>query len=125
MGTVTQERKTYYTLVTAGKILSHLQATCRGLHAPDVLALKNEMQHYHIDSEGFPEYINEIEDAQEKAERANNPINATTLIIIATKMMISTEKFPQSNEDWEELDVSQRTWARCKRPIVQRQKRQG
>ena len=42
--------KTYYTLVTAIKLIDHLQEMCGGLHAVDVLTLQNEMQCYHIDS---------------------------------------------------------------------------
>ena len=47
-----------------GKILTHLQETCRVLHALDVRALRNEMQQYHLNSEGIPDYINELEYAQ-------------------------------------------------------------
>ena len=28
--------------------------------------------------------------------------------------MLSTDKFPQSNKDWEDLEVTQRMWARWK-----------
>ena len=53
----------YYTLFTAGQLLAHLQVTCGGLHAHDVLTIQNEMQRYYLDSEGIPEYINALEDA--------------------------------------------------------------
>ena len=36
--------KNYYTLVTMGQLLGHLQATCCGLHAIDVLTLQNKLQ---------------------------------------------------------------------------------
>ena len=107
-----KREKAYYNLITAGKMLAHLQATCMGLHALDFIALQNKMQRYHINCKGIPEYINDPGDAQDKAEWANNPITNTTLIIIATTPMLITEKFPRANEDWEELDISQRTWAR-------------
>ena len=72
------------------------------------------MQRYHIGIEGIPEYINDLKDSQVKAERINDPIMDATLIIIATKAILSTEKFPHANKDWEELDVAQRTWKRWK-----------
>ena len=59
------------------------------------------MQHYHINSEGISEYINNLKDAQAKAKQVNNPITDVTLVIIATNEKISTEKFSQVNEDWE------------------------
>ena len=68
--------------------------TCGGLHTFDVLTLQNKMQRYHLDSEVISEYINDLKDAQAKAERANNPITKATIIIIATKAMLSTEQFP-------------------------------
>ena len=71
------------------------------------------IQWYPLDSEGIPECINDLKDAQAKAERANNLINDATLVIIATNDMLSTEKLPRSNEYREDLDVAQRTWTRC------------
>ena len=79
----------YYTLVTVGKMLAHLQALCRGIHALNAPALKNEMQRYHLDIEVITECINDIEYAQTKAARANNPITDAKLVIIATNAMIS------------------------------------
>ena len=49
-----KREKMYYTLVTAGKMLAHLQMTCGGLHALDVLALQKEMQQYHLDFKVTP-----------------------------------------------------------------------
>ena len=44
VGTGSQSRKTYYTLVTAGQILVDLQSRFRRLHDMDVLTLQNKMQ---------------------------------------------------------------------------------
>ena len=91
-----------------------MQSTFRVLHALDVLALQNEIQQYHLNYESIPDYTNKLEDTQAKAERPNNPITDAALVIIAMSAMLITKQFPQVNEDWEELDVSQRTWARWK-----------
>ena len=40
---------------------------CGGLHALDILALQEAMHNAHKDSDGIPEYINTLEDGQEKA----------------------------------------------------------
>ena len=72
------------------------------------------MQRYHFDCEDLPDYINELKDAQDKAERENSPITNAALFIIATNVMLSTEQLTWVNKGWEELDVSQRTWARWK-----------
>ena len=68
------------------------------------------MHNAHKDSEGIPEYINTLEDGQDKAERAGAPITNHMLVIIATKAMLTTEQFSRTNETWEELDVVEKTW---------------
>ena len=55
-------------------MLAHLQSTCGGLHAIDVLALQENIHNAHKDSEGIPEYINTLEDVRDKAARAGAPI---------------------------------------------------
>lgn len=110
-----KDDSTFYAKVRAKKVLQHLQGTCTGLHALDVLALQNEMQQYHLEAEGIPEYINLLEDAQKKATRAGNPITDATVVIIATNAMLGTEQFPRANDDWEEMDPSLRSWTAWKK----------
>ena len=58
-----REPETIYTEVDPRYLLAHLQAGCTGWHDLDLLALHNEMQRYHLEVEGIPEYINMLEDA--------------------------------------------------------------
>ena len=76
-------------------MLAHLQSTCGGLHALDVLALQEKMHNSHKDSEGITEYINTLEDGRDKAARAGAgaPISNNMLVIIATKAMLTTEQY--------------------------------
>ena len=78
--------------------MAHLQSTCGGLHALDVLALQEKMNNAHKDSEGIPEYINTLEEA-----RSGAPISNNMLVIIAIKTMLTTEQYPRANKTWEEL----------------------
>ena len=59
-----------------------------------MLAIKNEMQHYHLDTEGILEYVNALEDAQKLSKRSGNPITENTLLLIATNAMLSTDSSP-------------------------------
>ena len=45
------------------ELLDYLKTLCVGLHTINVLAMQNEMQHYHMDMKGIPEYVNALEDA--------------------------------------------------------------
>jgi hypothetical protein len=103
--------KFFYTNIKPKALLTYLQSMCGGLHALDVLALQEEMHNAHKDSDGIPEYINTLEDGRDKAERAGAPITNNMLIIIATKAMITSEQFPRANDDWEEIDVDDKTWS--------------
>ena len=92
--------------------MCHIQSICGGLHAIDVLALQNEIQEYHTDSEGILEYINTLETAQNKSKRGtgNNPITDANLLLIATNAMLKTGARPQTTDKWEDLDAFAQTW---------------
>ena len=83
--------KFYYTTVQPIEFLDHLQVTCGGLYAIDILALQGETQNAHKECDEIPEYIHALEDAQDKAYQAQVPITDTTLMIIATNVMLQTE----------------------------------
>ena len=101
----------FYTRVKPRDLLAHLQSMCGGLHALKVVALIDQMHNAHKDSEGIPEYINTLEDGRDKAERSGAPISNFMLVIIATKAMLTTEKYPRANEYWEEYDAKENNWA--------------
>ena len=107
-----KDEETLFTKVTPINLLAHLQYICGGLHEINVLAIQNEMQEYHTDSEGMLEYINTLEAAQNKSKcgTGNNPITDTTLLLIATKTMLKTGAHPCTTDKWEDLDASAQTW---------------
>ena len=94
--------ETIYTKVAPKDLLSHPQAGCTGRHALELLALHNEMQRYCLEVKGIPECINMLEDSQRQAGQAGRTISDETLLLFATTAMLTTERFPRANEDWEE-----------------------
>ena len=60
------------------------------------------MQRYHLEVEGIPEYINMLEDAQRQAGRVGRTIADETLLIFASTEILTSDKFPRANDDWEE-----------------------
>ena len=73
-----------------------------GRHTLDLLVLHNEMQRYHLEVEGIPEYINMLEDAQRQAVRAERTIADKTLPLFASTEMLTSEHFLHANDDWGE-----------------------
>ena len=109
-----RDTETLYTEVAPKALLSHLQAGCLGRHALDLLALHNEMQRYHLEVEGIPEYINILEDAQKKAGKAGQAVQTITyktLLIFASTAMLTTERFTRTNNVWEDRAEPNKTWA--------------
>ena len=105
---------TIYTEAAPQDLFAHLQAGCTVRHALDLLALHNEMQRYHLEVEGIPEYINMLEDAQRQAGRAGRTITDDTLLLFASTAMLTSERFPRANDDWEERAERNKTWATWK-----------
>jgi len=107
-----RHHKTFYTKVHAKTILDHLQASCLGKHAVDALSLQLEMKDYHLQSEDVFEYINMLEDAQRRALRIDesNPITDQSVLNIATNAMLSTQQFPKTTSDYEDLPPTQKNW---------------
>ena len=109
-----RDPETLYTEVDPQDLLAHLQAGCTGRHTLDLLALHNEMQRYHLEVEGIPEYINILEDAQRKAGRAGRAISNETLLLFASTAMLTSEHFPRANDAWEERAEVDTAWAAWK-----------
>ena len=58
------------------------------------------MQHYHLEVEGIPEYINMLEDAQKQVGQAGRTIAEKMLLLFAIALMFTTERYPRANYDW-------------------------
>ena len=46
----------------------------------------------------IPHYIEALEDTQQQAKRAKVPIDDATLVMYATRAMLSTERYPRAND---------------------------
>ena len=55
-----------------------------------------------------------MEKAQEQSERADNKLSDAMMVNIATKAMLSTERYPNTHDDWEDLDKTERTCPKWK-----------
>ena len=89
-----RDSNSFYTEVSPKDIYAHLQAGCTGRHTIDLLELHNEMQRYHLEVEGIPEYINMLEDTQRQAVLAGRTIVDKNLLLFASTAMITSERFP-------------------------------
>ena len=61
-----EDPDTFYTKVTALKLLDHLTEFCAGLHTVDAVDIPQLMKYLYKDSEGVPQFNNAMEAAQRK-----------------------------------------------------------
>ena len=104
-------------------IMLHLTTTCLGIHTLDVLTLPNAMQKYHTEYDSILTYINVLEDAQKQSGRAGNTVIDAQLLLIATTVMLSTQRFPSANYKWEDKDPADKTWEEWKTHFKSAEKR--
>ena len=97
-----RDLETFYTDVASKALLAHLQVGRIGLHALELLVLHNEMQRYNLELAVIPEYINMLEDAQKQAGQAGQIIADERLLLFASTAMLTTERYPRSNNEWED-----------------------
>ena len=84
---------TFYTKVTALKLLNHLTEFCAGLQTVDVVDIPQIMKSLYKDSEGVPQFINAMEAAQRKSKRAKIVINNEYLHAVAMKSLLQLGEY--------------------------------
>ena len=94
---------TFYVKRKTKELLDQLQVVCTGRHAIDLLAIQDKMRTMHVSIDTILQYITALEKVQLQADRAEMPIPDNYLIMVATKVMLSSERFPRANEGWEDL----------------------
>ena len=72
------------------------------------------MQCYYLEVKGIPKYINMLEEAQRQAVQTGRMIADETLLFFASTSMITSERFPRANDDWEERTERYKTWPQWK-----------
>ena len=102
--------RSFYITVSAKQLIEHLDTNCGGLHPTELVNLPTEMMTYYATAEGIPEYINMLEDAQSKLERANLPIPDNNLLAIASTAVLASDHYPRPTDEWEAKPRHEKTW---------------
>jgi hypothetical protein len=76
------------------QLITHLTDNCRGLHPAELVNLPTRMLTFYTDADGIPKYINMLEDAQHKLERAKLPMSNEQLLAIVTTSVLAVENPP-------------------------------
>ena len=92
--------------------MDQLQVVCTGHHTIDLLALQDEMRMIHVSTHTIMQYIAALEKAHLQVARTEMPIPDNYLMMVATKAILSSERFPRVNEDWEDLEKVSKSWTK-------------
>ena len=88
-----EDPDTFYTKVTAIKLLEHLTEFFAGLHTVNELDIPQLMKELYKDSDGVPQFINAMEAAQRKSKRAKLVINDKYLHAVALKFLLQSGEY--------------------------------
>ena len=67
------------------------------------------------DSEGIPQYINEMEEAQRKSKRAKLVIHDEYMHAVALKLLLQSGEYETETREWSKLPEDQQIWTAWKK----------
>ena len=105
-----EDTDTFYTKVTAIKLVEHLTEFCAGLHTVNAVDIPQLMKELYKDSDGFPQFINATEAAQRKSKRAKLVINDEYLHSVALKSLLQSGEYETETWEWSKLPEADQTW---------------
>ena len=109
-----EDPDTFYTKVTAVKLLDHLTEFCAGLHTVDTLDIPQFTKTRYKDSDWVPKFINAMEAAQRKSKREKLVINDECLHAVALKSLLKSSEYETETREWSKLPEEEQTWAEWK-----------
>ena len=106
-----EDPATFYTMVTALKILDNLTEFLLGLHTVDAVDIPKVMKLLFRNAEGIPHFINLMEAAQRKSKRAKLVINENYLHAVALKSLLQSGEYKTETWEWSKLPKDEQTLA--------------
>ena len=106
-----EDPDTFYTKVTALKLLDHLAGFCVVLHTVDAVDIPQLMKSLYKDYEEVPKFNNAMEAAQRKSKHAKLVIDDEYLHAVALKSLLQSGEYETETWEWSKLPEEQQTWA--------------
>ena len=100
----------FYELVSPLELLAYITDAIGGLEFTNVVVLLAELPNYWSADPRVPQYIMRIEEAQNKAARAELPISGAWLAAFATSSLLLANPFPNDNPICNGTAKSDQTW---------------
>ena len=104
-----EDPDTFYTNVMALKLLDHLTEFCSGLHTVNAVDIPQVMKTLFSDAEGYPQFINAMEAAQQKSNGAILVMYDKYMHAVALKLLLQPGKYETETREWSKLPDDQKT----------------
>ena len=101
---------TFYTNVTALKLLDHLIEFCSGLHTVNTVDIPQVTKTLFSDAEGIPQFINAMESAQRKSKRAKLVIHDKYMHAVSLKLLHKSDEYATETHEWSKILEDEQTW---------------
>ena len=101
---------TFYTNVTALKLLDHLTKFFSGLHTVYAVDIPQLTKTLFTDADGIPQFINAMEAAQRKSKRAKLVKQDKYMHAMALKSLLQPGEYETETREWSELPDDQQNW---------------
>ena len=109
-----EEPDTFYTKVTALKLLDHLTEFCLRLHTVDTVDIPQVMKILFSDTVGIPKFINAMEATQRKYKREKIVINDEYLHAVALNSLLQFGEYETETREWSKIPEDEKKWAEWK-----------
>ena len=98
-----EEPETFYTNVTALKLLDHLTEFCLGLHTVNVVDILQVTKTLFSNAEGIPQFINAMEAVQQRSKSAKLVIHDEYMHDVALKLLLQPGEYEMETQEWSNL----------------------
>ena len=101
--------------VTTIQLLDQLIDHCYGIHEIDAVDIPHIMRSFYKEAKGIPQFINMMEAAQSKANRANILITDKYIHALALQTFFASNEYEVDTREWEKLPAQEQTWKEGKK----------
>ena len=105
---------TYYTLVTAIQIMTHLRDICSRINATDAVTIKVCIMYFYYKDWGITQYINMLEESQATDAHAGHPIIENLFITLDNQAIIAAGDYLEETKVLNKHPSNERTWEKWK-----------
>ena len=109
-----EDTDSFYTNVTALKLIENLTKFCSGLHTVDAINIPQLTKTLFTDANGITQFINAMEAEQQKSKREKLVTQDDYMHAVALKSLLQSGEYKTETREWSKLPDDQQIWTAWK-----------